>query len=208
MLGKLRRSLTGYKQAKAYKKVMERWRAGGSILPPPHEVKRLGILECSKSRHVLVETGTYMGEMTEAMSGIFSAIHTFELSEEIYGTTKRRLSYLPSVQFHLGDSGKILGEVIAAIHNPITFWLDGHYSGGITAQGDIDTPVLAELTQIKNHALSEQHIILIDDARCFTGEGEFRDYPTIDQIDSWAQENLPNHRLTVEYDAIRLLPQK
>jgi hypothetical protein len=44
-------------------------------------------------------------------------------------------------------------------------------------------------------------VILIDDARCFTGEN---DYPTLDELKSFVAERKPNHKFSVEHDIIRI----
>ena len=183
------------------------WVSSGATLPPPHSVKRLAVLECSRGNHgTFVETGTYMGEMTEAMGKFFSCVHTLELSPEIHAKTSARLKHLSHLNFHQGDSGKLLGEVINAISTPITFWLDGHYSGGITAQGEKDTPIWQELAHILAHQNRASHVILIDDARCFTASGEFGDYPTIEELTQWVSKNLQTHTVNVKDDIIRIVP--
>jgi len=78
-----------------------------------------------------------------------------------------------------GDSGEVLGEVLAHINQPCLFWLDGHYSGGITVKGELETPIRRELSHIFRHSIAGCHVIIIDDARGFTGE---YDYPTIEEL--------------------------
>ncbi len=64
----------------------------------------------------------------------------------------------------------MLGEVLKQINEPVTFWLDGHYSGGRTAMGAKSTPLIEELTTIENHHV-KTHTILIDDLRGWTIQG-------------------------------------
>mgnify|MGYP001369983704 CR=1 FL=1 len=42
----------------------------------------------------------------------------------------------------------MLKNIIKNIDKPALFWLDGHYSGGVTGMGDNETPILEELEQI------------------------------------------------------------
>lgn len=74
-------------------------------------------------------------------------------------------------QVHIieGDSAKVLYSVIEGIKERITFWLDGHNSGGDTAMGDQISPVLYELEQIGCHSRKD-NIILIDDMRCWNAD--------------------------------------
>ena len=51
---------------------------------------------------------------------------------------------------------------------------------GSTAKGQVDTPIVQEMKCILNHKMAENHVTLIDDARCFTGEN---DYPTLETLE-------------------------
>jgi hypothetical protein len=89
--------------------------------------------------------------------------------------------------------------LLKKIHEPTLFWLDGHWSGGITAQGDKDTPVVAECEAVLSHHV-QGHVILVDDARCFTGEN---DYPTIAGMRALCGRH-PGMTFEVEDDVIRV----
>jgi hypothetical protein len=80
--------------------------------------------------------------------------------------------------------------------------LDGHYSAGITARGDLDTPIMAELSAICDHPI-DGHVILIDDARCFTGED---DYPTVDEVRDFVASRKPDHGFELALDIMRITP--
>ena len=49
-----------------------------------------------------------------------------------------------------GDSGKVLSEILLEINEPAIFWLDGHYTAGITARGVKECPIFEELDCIFN----------------------------------------------------------
>jgi hypothetical protein len=80
------------------------------------------------------------------------------------------------------------------------FWLDAHYSGEGTALADSETPVLSELDCIFSHAV-KGHVILIDDARCFDGKG---DYPSLPEIKTYVSERRPDLICEVRDDIIRI----
>jgi hypothetical protein len=65
------------------------------------------------------------------------------------------------------------------VHQPCLFWLDAHYSAGITAKGEGNTPIEEELKHIFGHECAENNVILIDDARVFNGSN---DYPLIEAV--------------------------
>jgi hypothetical protein len=178
------------------------WERQGRPSPPPHIVKEELIKDYAKTfnTQILIETGTYLGDMVHAMNKSFSRIISFELDHNLATQAQQRFANDPHVEIVEGDSGKLLDEHLATINEPCLFWLDGHYSGGITAKGALETPIKNELTAILSHPV-DGHVILIDDARCFTGEN---DYPTLDELKNFVAERKPNHKFSVEHDAIRI----
>ena len=58
---------------------------------------------------------------------------TIELSDKLYQLALKRFSDTPAVECRHGDSGEILGRVLAELNAPALLWLDGHWSGGVTA---------------------------------------------------------------------------
>ena len=121
-----------------------------------------------------VETGTCLGDgVYQAIDAGFQIIISIELSEELYNICVKKFRRYPNVILYNGDSTEVLWGIIKDITDPITFWLDAHYSGGasgnkiITAHNNkIETPVLEELEIIAKHPI-KTHTILIDDARSF-----------------------------------------
>ena len=95
----------------------------------------------------------------------------------------------------------MLGSVLDRLDRPALFWLDGHFSGGITAKGEKETPVMEEIDQILNHRV-KGHTILIDDARCF---GVDPSYPTIAELESVIRERCSNAKIHVDGDCIRVV---
>lgn len=116
-----------------------------------------------------VETGTYLGGTTERMASKFDTVYTVELSEEIYDSTKRRLSHLDNVNFLLGDSGKVIEVLSQVIDAPVVFFLDAHFAGGRTAFGEKEVPLYEELSAIANRPQSD--LIIIDDYKLFGKNG-------------------------------------
>jgi hypothetical protein len=178
------------------------WEKQGRLSPPPHIVKEELIKDFAKhfNTNILIETGTYLGDMVHAMKKSFSRVISFELDQTLAAQAQERFANDNHIQIIKGDSGKLLGELLTDINEPCLFWLDGHYSGGITAKGALETPIKNELTAILSHPVNG-HVILIDDARCFTGEN---DYPTISELQSFVAERKPNHKFSVEHDVIRI----
>ena len=145
---------------------------------------------------ILIETGTYLGDMVHAMRKSFTRIISFELDPTLAAQAQQRFANDNHIEIMQGDSGKLLGDYLKKINDPCLFWLDGHYSGGITAKGSLETPIKNELTAILSHPV-DAHVILIDDARCFTGEN---DYPTLEELKTF----VAGRRFSVEHDVIRI----
>jgi hypothetical protein len=119
----------------------------------------------------------------------FKQLYTIELSHELFLRAEAKFSKYPQVEVLHGDSGKVLFEVVRGIDATVLFWLDGHYSGGITARGDTTCPIFKELEaifQLKN----VKYIIMIDDARCFGNPLE-PDYPSVESLEKYVNMNSP-----------------
>ncbi|WP_414585495.1 hypothetical protein [Scytonema sp. PCC 10023] len=174
-------------------------------LSPPHLVKR-EIIKCYARKYnldVLVETGTYKGEMIFALKNIFKEIHSIELSEFLYKRSVKRFANQSHIHLYCGDSKTVLPAILEKIKSPCLFWLDAHYSGGITACSDKESPIVDELHNIFVHPINK-HIILIDDARCFNGSN---DYPTVEELFRLVETNKQKWSTYVKEDIIRVTPK-
>jgi len=183
---------------------LQRWERRGKPAPPPHVVKQRTIRSLADrfGLKILVETGTYYGDMVEAMKRRFSQIYSIELNRELSEKAAKRFRGERHVRIIQGDSGTALGRLVGQLDQPALFYLDGHYSGGTTAKGDNDTPIYEELAHIFN-ARDRGHVIVIDDARCF---GTDPAYPSIEQLKKFVGSQLPDARIEIEDDSIRITP--
>jgi hypothetical protein len=178
-----------------------RWNLRGKPVPPPHVVKQRVIKAYARrfGLSLFVETGTYLGEMVEAVRAQFREVYSIELSPELTQNARRKFAIDPRVHIIEGDSGEVLPSILEKISEPCLFWLDGHFSGGITAQGSEDYPVLRELAHISRHHV-KNHVILIDDARLFVGDGSAPAKPRL--VEALRQIN-PRYRVEERDDIIR-----
>jgi len=216
LMNELRKFVSGFSAFRKYKHKREytRWLEENSvevqtphnstiaINPVPHYLKQLTIAEYQKKYkcNVLIETGTYLGDMVEAQKNNFRRLYSIELSDDLCQKATKRFRKIPHIAIIQGDSGKVLPNLLPEITEPAIFWLDGHYSEGITAQGEKECPVFEELNAILS-VPTLHPVILIDDARCYTGVG---DYPTIAQIKSLVHATRPEYDLEVKNDIIHL----
>ena len=139
--------------------------------------------------------------MVEAHKKNNKKIMSIELGKNLIEKDKQKCKSKNNKKIVHGDSRKILSEVLKKIAEPVIFWLDGHYSAGITAKGDKDCPIFEELDAILRRG-NLDHILLIDDARCFNGQG---DYPTIQELKNYIQAKNGNYQMEVKNDIIRFV---
>ena len=136
-----------------------------------------------------------------AVSKDFQRLYSIELSEDLFQRARNRFVTKKHVTILQGDSGEVVRKLMPAIKERTLFWLDGHYSAGETAKADKLTPIFEELGAILS--ISEfGHVILIDDAREFTGEN---DYPTLQELKAFVLNLQPESVVTVKDDIIRIV---
>ena len=167
---------------------------------------KAGLIQRYRSRfglNVFVETGTFKAEMIEAQHGHFQKLISVELSRELYEAARNKFAGDARVQFFQGDSGVTLGEAVKGLAEPALFWLDAHYSMGVTAGHTMDAPIIRELSWVAARR-QPKDVILIDDARLF---GWDSGYPRLKVIRKYAAEHWPDHSCIVETDVICISPR-
>lgn len=185
-------------------KVYKEWKKQGMPLPPPHILKVSAVRkEQSKlNRNILIESGTYYGTMVAAQEPHFNNILSIELDRTLYVKAASKFARKRKIQILHGDSGQIIPQLLSKINEPVLFWLDGHYSGGETAKGDSNTPILNELKAIVNHPY--ENVILIDDARLFNGLNQ---YPMLEEIETIFKNHQRNYSFSILHDIIYIRPK-
>jgi hypothetical protein len=180
------------------------WRLHGETLGAAHLYKQKTIATYSRSYdlRVLVETGTYFGAMVYAMRNTFGHIYSVELSHGLVTKAQARFRCFPHITILEGNSAAVLPRLLHSLRTPVLFWLDAHYSGGITSRASKDTPVLSEITIIL-HQMKQQFVILIDDARLFVGNNG---YPTFGELRGFVTKTKPDMQVLMEKDIIRIFP--
>lgn len=171
--------------------------------PLPHLLKQRVVLKYAalSGARVFVETGTYYGDMLQACLDHFDQLVSLELEKHFYRRAQRRLGSNPKVTLLHGDSGKLLPEILRTIVRPCVFWLDAHYSWGLTGRAELETPICRELEAILSHP--QRHAILIDDAHAFDGT---HDYPTVAWVENTARS--AGYSTSLFQNIIRLVAQQ
>ncbi len=165
------------------------------------------LMEAKKNNiKTFVETGTYLGNTTDAVSGYFDKIYTFEITKELVEMAQKRFADKKNIEVIHGDSGVELKNILPKIDKSTIFWLDGHYSEGFVhaKKYDLDTPIINEIETIFTSNIKDfNNIILIDDAFEFDGT---RGYPTIDELRNIVKKYTDRYDVFVKYDIVYIIP--
>lgn len=150
------------------------------FIAPPAEARQLFLRSAQQQLRypTFIETGTYAGDTTATAIPLFDTVHTIELDPDLARRARHRFAGDARVTVHQGDSGQILEALLPQVRTSAIFWLDAHYSGGVTARGDADTPILRELSLIGRYARRPM-AVFIDDVRMF---GTDPAYPTLEEV--------------------------
>ena len=180
------------------------WVLKGRPFPEPPHLKRKAVLLVASevSFGAFVETGTYRGDMLARIASKteIPTVQSIELDHDLAMRAIRRFHKQGRVKIHCGDSGELLQQLTESLPVPALFWLDGHFSGGVTALGDTVTPILNELKAIDACQRSSD-VILIDDVRLFDGTDG---YPTLDHLIEFIHELNPYWKCSVTGDMLKI----
>lgn len=198
-----------------YKDHYEEWVKEGSIVPKtsvPTEVKWYLLCDFADRYNLstLIETGTAVGDTITHVADRFDRIVSFEVMRTYFDVALVNTMDLGHVELINASSvGAEFCQVVQVLVTPSLFYLDAHYSGEGTGKDfSIETPTVPireELLVILGSELD--HVIIIDDARCFKDEefhsDEYLGYPSADEI-----QELVNGRYVLSHiaDAFVLEP--
>jgi len=174
----------------------------GWVGPPPYMIKR-AMLRAEALRigaNSFVETGTYMGDTIWALRDTFNKLISIEVQPKLANYARIRFKNISKIEIVFGDSAVELKRVLGAVQDPCLFWLDGHYSAGMTGRGAKECPIHEELASIAESGLCA-FSIMIDDARCF---GTDPAYPLIEEMAIISKRLFPNHSFEVWNDVIHI----
>jgi len=186
------------------RKVLPRYEKEGFAPPLPAILKRAVIRKAALDNNckILVETGTYAGNTPWNLKELFVELHTIEISPILVQLAKERFANIPQVHVHEGDSGSVLSQVVPNLTASTLFWLDGHYSGGVTGRTSVKEYVVFRELETIFSSCKVPYVILIDDARCF---GTDEDYPSIEALRDFVARKNNALKVHVESDIIYLV---
>jgi hypothetical protein len=177
------------------------WKLRGEPVRSPHLVKQRTVREYAQryGLQILVETGTYYGEMVAAMKDRFTEIYSVEFDSQLAQRATKKFSRWPHIHILEGDSQQLLPDLLQRLHAPALFWLDAGYYGWAGLQGDKER-LTTELEGILGHSI-KQHVILMDDARGLNGQNGA---PTVPGLQQRIEAEFPGRMVEVRHDILRI----
>ena len=153
-----------------------KWIQAGYSTPCPHFIKQATILRNSIPGSVFIETGTFKGATSLYFNRRGFKVLTIEVHKPLFDQYSPLLRKR-GVDARLGDSADVVPALLEEYKSSkaFTLFLDGHYSSGITGQGDSPVPVLREFGAIEAfaHAHPDKDIaVVVDDVRLFMPGGD------------------------------------
>ena len=176
------------------------WPRSGHASPAPQHVK-LGVLKrYGYLDGIWIESGTFLGDTTRFLARTASMVYTIEPSTSLAARADARFRNRSNVKVLTGLSEAVLPSLLPEIVGTVSFWLDGHTSGGPTHLGPQVTPIREELGAIEAHlSRFENTAIFVDDIRGFTPNSSYvGPYPPRSFLVEWADRNHLNW--TIEHD--------
>ncbi len=174
------------------RKIYQDWAQRRFAAPSPTIVKNEVILRNGIPNAIWIETGTYKGDTSALLAKTAKMVYTIEPAQTLYEAAKARFVNSKNIQVIQGLSENVMPNLLSQLNGNINFWLDGHYSTGVTFQGPKDSPLLEELACIEQHLHKfPQVVILIDDVRYCANPSchQFSGYPKLDEMVDWAKRN-------------------
>lgn len=170
------------------------WISEGFVSPSPTLVKQ-NVLRRWGGEETWVETGTYLGQTTAFLAQFGSEVVSIEPSLMHFENAQNRFRNIGNIKLVFGYSEEQLEKIMLTfIKNDVSdvsFWLDGHYSGGTTVQGNKETPIREELSVISRYKTQLKSVsVMIDDVRNFNPSLiQFMNYPKLSELVQWADQN-------------------
>lgn len=179
------------------------WEKNSYSSPSPQYIKQACVLRNSLTlgkKFIFIESGTYLGDTAAILGPIAEKVVSLEPEFELYKKACLRFKESSNIEIINGTSEDVFPILIPKLTGDVCFWLDGHFSAGVTYKGKSHTPIIEELNEIGKNLLNlRKVVIMVDDVRCFDPSiAGFEDYPTRNYLVDWANKN--ELAWTIEHD--------
>ena len=168
----------------------------------PHSLSKFRQIKAMSKRcnaTTMIETGTFLGNTAMRCSRVFTHVYTIELDEELYKKSKAYLASRKNVESIQGDALKMLPTVLSRpkVSDALIF-LDGHFSSGITAHGDLAEPACEEI-EVMADFKDKINGFIVDDFRCF---GIDTGFPKKSDLLKAVEDYFPNFEIAIHFDQL------
>jgi hypothetical protein len=173
----------------------------------PHLVKQRALLEYAKRFHlrILVETGTYYGEMVAALKNRFDRIESVECDPRLAQMATRKFAGHSHIHILEGESQELIPRILQSITAPALFWLDAGY---YTWDGLLRNK---QRLSMELHAIlstPHAHIVLIDDASTLKFRAPDAPEPAnVAELQANLAAAFPAHHVEIQHDIVRITPR-
>ena len=181
------------------------------LRPPPkrspHLLKQKTLLAYAKKYNlrVLVETGTYYGEMVAALKNRFDRIDSVECDSHLARMNARKFASRPHIHILQGESQALIPQILKTITAPALFWLDAGY---YTWDGLLRNKqrLAMELRDILSAPLP--HVVLIDDASTLKFRAPDAPEPSnVAELQANLASAFPDRLVEIQHDIVRITPR-
>ncbi len=168
----------------------------------PYSYTKFRLINSVRQRtnaNVFVEAGTFKGVMSARCASVFQQVYTVELDKNLASRAGKYLARKQNVYVVQGDAIQVIPVLLQSDQiNNVLIFLDGHFSGGDTAKGDLVEPAVAAIKKITPYK-NKIRAIIIDDFRNFGSE---YDYPTKSELLQAIEQTFAKCRLSVFSDLV------
>jgi hypothetical protein len=177
------------------------WFRGEHLVSPPAIAKQRHLLRVLEARghRIFVEAGTYKGETTAFFVPHADQVISVELHDGLFAAAEQRFAKHPNVTIIHGDSLVEIPKIVANCSTAPLVYLDGHFSGTGTAEGQEMEPAASTLRRLADVTPAGTTIV-IDDLRLF-GSG-LAGFPQLDAITAAARAAFPTAVIRAGLDSI------
>jgi hypothetical protein len=156
--------------------LVDLWRLARFQYANPHSYSKFRNIKTVARRTgatQMIETGTFLGNTAMACAPYFRKLYTIELDEALAASAAAYLKRRPNVEVIRGDAAVELPKILERPDvNELMVYLDGHFSGGVTALGDVPEPACMEIETLGRFRDKIRGVV-IDDFRSFGTEPGF-----------------------------------
>jgi hypothetical protein len=166
-------------------RTFQKWKKNNYLGSTPQSVKEKLFEKYSVTGADWIESGTYLGTNTYFFSKRSKNVYSIEPQVNLYKAAFNRFKGLNILLFN-DISENVFPKLLPTLKGDLNFWLDGHYSEGVTFQGNKECPIEDELNAIElNFDNFKKISIFIDDVRNFFIPT--KDYPAINYLIDFAR---------------------